>query len=43
MHTGGRQGGIKVDPPSEIFTKLVDKHATKPEKGIPSPNSFYNP
>jgi hypothetical protein len=39
MHTGsgvGGWGGIKVDPSSKIFTKLVNKNAIKPEKGVPS-------
>jgi hypothetical protein len=41
MH-GGR-GDKKVDPPSTIFTKLVNRNAIKPEKGVPSPNNFHNP
>ncbi len=29
--------GIKLDPPSKFFTKLVNKNAIiKPEKGVPS-------
>jgi hypothetical protein len=27
-----RGGGIKVDPPSKIFAKLVNKSAIKPQK-----------
>jgi hypothetical protein len=33
MHTGGGGGGgdtVEVDPPSEIFTKLVKKDAIFP-------------
>jgi hypothetical protein len=35
--------GIKVDPSSKIFTKLVYKKPIKPPKGVPSPKSFNNP
>ena len=42
MHTGG-EGGIKVDPPSKIFTKLVNKHAIELEKGVPSQKNVHNP
>ena len=31
-----REGG-KVDPPSKIFTKLVNKNNIKPQKCVPSP------
>ena len=43
MHTGsgvGGWGGIKVYPSSKIFTKLVNKNAIKPEKGVPYPHKF---
>jgi hypothetical protein len=36
--------GIKVDPPSKIFTKLVNKNAIKPEKfgrNLPSGPSLW--
>jgi hypothetical protein len=38
-----REGG-KVDPPSKIFTKLVNKNNIKPQKCVPSPpkKSFKN-
>jgi hypothetical protein len=39
----GRGGGIKVYPSSEIFAKLVNKNAIKHQKGVPSPQNFYNP
>jgi hypothetical protein len=29
-----------VDPSSKIFTKLVNKNAIKPEKGVPYPHKF---
>jgi hypothetical protein len=33
--------GIKVDPPSKIFTKLVNKNAIKPEKvNLPPQKNF---
>jgi hypothetical protein len=32
-----------VDPPSEIFTKLVDKNATKTEKGFLQPLNTLPP
>jgi hypothetical protein len=32
-----------VDPPSKILTKLVNKNAMKPEKGLPYPPNFHNP
>jgi hypothetical protein len=32
--------GVKVDPPFKIFTKLVNKNAIKPQKGVPSPKKF---
>jgi hypothetical protein len=28
-------GGIKVDPTSKTFEKLVNKNATKTQKGVP--------
>jgi hypothetical protein len=37
MHTG------MVYPPFKIFTKLADKNAIKPEKGVPSQNNFHSP
>jgi hypothetical protein len=33
-------GGIKVYPPSEIFSKLVNKNAIKHRKGVPSPKNL---
>jgi hypothetical protein len=42
MQTGGRVG-IKEDPPSKIFTKLVNKHAIELEKGVPSQKNVHNP
>jgi hypothetical protein len=35
--------GKKVNPPSEIFAKLVNKKAIKPQKGVPSPQKLHNP
>jgi hypothetical protein len=35
--------GIKVYPPSETFAKLVNKNATKHQKGVPSSKNFHNP
>jgi hypothetical protein len=32
-----------VDPPSEIFSKLVDKNALKHQKGVPAPKKFQTP
>jgi hypothetical protein len=32
-----------VNPPSEIFTKLVNKNAIKPQKGLPNPKNFHYP
>jgi hypothetical protein len=45
MHTGGGggEGGIKVYPPSKMFSKLVNKNAIKHQKGVPSPKNFHNP
>jgi hypothetical protein len=40
-HKGVR--GIKVDPPSKMFTKLVNKNAIKPKRGVPSPKKFAQP
>jgi hypothetical protein len=37
MHTG------MVYPPFKIFTKLADKNAIKPEKGVPSQKKFHSP
>jgi len=42
MHTRGVRGGIKVYPHSKIFAKLVNKNAIKHQKGVPSPQNFYN-
>jgi hypothetical protein len=39
----GGDGGIKVYPPSKIFTKLVNKNGIKHQKGVPSPKNFHNP
>jgi hypothetical protein len=36
-------GDIKVDPPSKIFAKLVNKNEIKPEKGVLSHKKFHNP
>ena len=38
-----RLEGIKVDPPSKIFTKLANKNTIKPQKDVPYPKSFQNP
>ncbi len=35
MDAHGEGGGIKVNPPSNMFTKLVDKYAIKSQKGVP--------
>jgi hypothetical protein len=32
---------MKVDPPSNIITKLLNKNALKPEIGVPSPKNFH--
>jgi hypothetical protein len=37
-----RGGGIKVDPPSKIFAKLVNKSAIKPQK-VYSPPKIVKP
>jgi hypothetical protein len=39
----GVRGGIKVDPPSKIFVKLVNKNAIKPPKIVPVSQNFHNP
>jgi hypothetical protein len=33
-------GGLRVDPPSKIFTELVNVNAIKPQKVYPSPKDF---
>ncbi len=42
MQTVGR-GGIKVDPPSEIFAKFVNQNTIKPKKVVPFSKIFTTP
>jgi hypothetical protein len=35
--------GIKVYPPSKMFSKLVNKNAIKHQKGVHSPKNFHKP
>ncbi len=41
VHPGG-EGGEKVYPTSELFTKLVNKNVIKHQKCLPSPKNFHN-